>query len=186
MLMGVRVYNPVTNQFTSVDAVSGGNESPYGYPNDPVNKNDFSGLAAIDKYGMFWVGVGLSILESAGRILGCFKFPGACAVISAFVGAAKSVLYQIVDLTWGPGSDLKCPIFCISNVISDAAFGAWGSSAIQRGIFTGSSGRKIRNFLVSTFRDAGLNLIFNEVNERIFSSPCGIFIRLPEKPRVRK
>jgi RHS repeat-associated protein len=44
MLMGVRVYNPVTNQFSSVDAVSGGNESPYGYPNDPVNKNDFSGL----------------------------------------------------------------------------------------------------------------------------------------------
>ena len=44
MLMGVRVYNPVTNQFSSVDAVSGGNETPYGYPNYPVNKNDFSGL----------------------------------------------------------------------------------------------------------------------------------------------
>jgi hypothetical protein len=42
--MGARVYNPVTNQFTSPDPVTGGNETSYTYPNDPINKNDFTGL----------------------------------------------------------------------------------------------------------------------------------------------
>jgi hypothetical protein len=41
--MGARVYNPVTNQFTSPDPVTGGNETIYTYPNDPINKTDFDG-----------------------------------------------------------------------------------------------------------------------------------------------
>jgi RHS repeat-associated protein len=44
ILMGARVYNPVTNQFTSPDPVTGGNETSYTYPNDPINKNDYTGL----------------------------------------------------------------------------------------------------------------------------------------------
>jgi RHS repeat-associated protein len=43
ILMGARVYNPVTNQFTSPDPVTGGNETSYTYPNDPINKTDFDG-----------------------------------------------------------------------------------------------------------------------------------------------
>jgi hypothetical protein len=41
--MGARVYNPATNQFTSPDPVTGGNETSYTYPNDPINKTDFDG-----------------------------------------------------------------------------------------------------------------------------------------------
>ncbi len=44
ILMGARVYNPETNQFTSPDPVQGGNENSYSYPNDPVNHSDFTGL----------------------------------------------------------------------------------------------------------------------------------------------
>jgi RHS repeat-associated protein len=44
ILMGARVYNPETNQFTSKDPIKGGNENSYTYPNDPINGNDFSGL----------------------------------------------------------------------------------------------------------------------------------------------
>ena len=44
ILMGARLYNPVTNQFTSPDPVTGGNETTYTYPNDPINKNDFTGM----------------------------------------------------------------------------------------------------------------------------------------------
>jgi hypothetical protein len=44
--MGARLYNPVTNQFTSPDPVTGGNETTYTYPNDPINKNDITGLDA--------------------------------------------------------------------------------------------------------------------------------------------
>jgi RHS repeat-associated protein len=44
ILMGARVYNPKTNQFTAPDPITGGNENTYSYPNDPINKSDFTGL----------------------------------------------------------------------------------------------------------------------------------------------
>lgn len=44
ILMGARVYNPKTNQFTSIDPIPGGNENSYTYPNDPINQSDFTGL----------------------------------------------------------------------------------------------------------------------------------------------
>jgi len=44
ILMGARVYNPTTNQFTAPDPITGGNENTYTYPNDPINKCDFTGL----------------------------------------------------------------------------------------------------------------------------------------------
>lgn len=44
ILMGARVYNPVTNQFTSPDPVTGGNETSYTYPNDPASYQDLDGL----------------------------------------------------------------------------------------------------------------------------------------------
>jgi RHS repeat-associated protein len=42
--MGARGYNPITGQFLSPDPVQGGNETPYNYPNDPINKSDISGF----------------------------------------------------------------------------------------------------------------------------------------------
>ena len=44
ILMGARVYNPETNQFTSKDPIKDGNENSYTYPSDPMNRGDFSGL----------------------------------------------------------------------------------------------------------------------------------------------
>ncbi|MDM4764385.1 RHS repeat-associated core domain-containing protein [Galbitalea sp. SE-J8] len=46
ILMGVRVYNPITGRFTSPDPVPGGNENAYNYPNDPVNSFDLDGRLA--------------------------------------------------------------------------------------------------------------------------------------------
>jgi len=42
-LMGVRLYNPVTGLFTSVDPVEGGNANAYAYPADPINQFDLDG-----------------------------------------------------------------------------------------------------------------------------------------------
>lgn len=42
--MGVRYYNPTTGTFTGPDPVAGGNDTSYGYPTDPINSNDSSGL----------------------------------------------------------------------------------------------------------------------------------------------
>lgn len=43
LLMGVRLYNPVTGAFTSVDPIFGGNTTAYSYPQDPVNESDTTG-----------------------------------------------------------------------------------------------------------------------------------------------
>ncbi|WP_182049971.1 DUF6531 domain-containing protein [Changpingibacter yushuensis] len=45
ILMGVRLYNPTTGLFTSVDPVPGGNTTEYTYPQDPINKQDLDGNA---------------------------------------------------------------------------------------------------------------------------------------------
>jgi RHS repeat-associated protein len=43
ILMGVRLYNPVTGLFTSVDPVDGGNANAYTYPSDSINLFDLDG-----------------------------------------------------------------------------------------------------------------------------------------------
>lgn len=45
ILMGARVYNPVSGSFTSTDPVAGGNSTAYVYPQDPINSTDPTGQA---------------------------------------------------------------------------------------------------------------------------------------------
>ena len=45
ILMGARLYDPVTGSFLSLDPVLGGNATAYGYPVDPIDELDVSGLA---------------------------------------------------------------------------------------------------------------------------------------------
>lgn len=42
-LMGVRLHNPVTGLFTSVDPIYAGNTTAYAYPTDPINASDLDG-----------------------------------------------------------------------------------------------------------------------------------------------
>jgi RHS repeat-associated protein len=42
-LMGVRLYNPTTGRFLSVDPVPGGNDNPYVYVNNPTDQFDLNG-----------------------------------------------------------------------------------------------------------------------------------------------
>lgn len=42
-LMGARLYNNTTGQFTSLDPQYGGNDTAYNYPTDPVNSEDLDG-----------------------------------------------------------------------------------------------------------------------------------------------
>lgn len=43
-LMGARIYNRVTGQFTSTDPIHGGGATAYAYPVDPINQFDLDGL----------------------------------------------------------------------------------------------------------------------------------------------
>ena len=75
ILLGARVYNPATGQFTSTDPVPGGNENAYNYPNNPVNQNDFSGCS-----GFNW-GMALDITLTVAMIaIDCVPVVGEVAV----------------------------------------------------------------------------------------------------------
>ncbi|WP_051810078.1 RHS repeat-associated core domain-containing protein [Actinoplanes subtropicus] len=51
ILMGVRLYNPVTGRFLSVDPVPGGNANPYDYvTGNPVNNNDLDGRRSYKRW----------------------------------------------------------------------------------------------------------------------------------------
>jgi RHS repeat-associated protein len=54
LLMGDRLYNPVTGRFTSLDPVLGGNENAYNYPNDPVGQFDVDGRANFGRNQVAW------------------------------------------------------------------------------------------------------------------------------------
>ena len=56
LLMGARLYNPATGLFTSIDPIHGGNDTPYTYPNDPINKQDTTGEFAF-AIPLAWGGV---------------------------------------------------------------------------------------------------------------------------------
>ena len=45
-LMGIRLYNQTTGNFTSGDPVPGGNATAYNYPTDPINQHDISGACS--------------------------------------------------------------------------------------------------------------------------------------------
>ncbi|MFC8923038.1 RHS repeat-associated core domain-containing protein [Cellulosimicrobium sp. NPDC057127] len=60
VLMGARLYNPVTGLFTSVDRTFGGNTTAYAYPQDPVNWSDTTGHYAVATPGA------LALLLAAG------------------------------------------------------------------------------------------------------------------------
>jgi RHS repeat-associated protein len=45
LVLGVRLYDPVTSRFLSLDPVYGGGDNLYGYPADPVSQFDLDGQA---------------------------------------------------------------------------------------------------------------------------------------------
>jgi RHS repeat-associated protein len=75
ILLGARVYNPASGQFTTTDPVPGGNENAYNYPNNPVNQNDFTGC-----WGNFgdWLDVGLTVAMVA---IDCIPVVGEAAML---------------------------------------------------------------------------------------------------------
>jgi RHS repeat-associated protein len=77
ILLGARVYNPTTGQFTSTDPVPGGNENAYNYPNNPVNQNDFTGCNGFD-WGMA-LDIGLTVAMIA---IDCIPVVGEVAMVA--------------------------------------------------------------------------------------------------------
>ena len=56
VLMGARLYNPVTGQFTTRDPVRGGNTTAYAYPQSPIINSDTT--------GQFWSAIGRLVAKA--------------------------------------------------------------------------------------------------------------------------
>jgi RHS repeat-associated protein len=92
ILMGARVYNPETNQFTSKDPIKGGNENSYTYPNDPINGSDFSGLNGWIDLGVLIVGALVTSAICAGTFgVGCLVGAIAVGAVGGFVQAGVKI-----------------------------------------------------------------------------------------------
>ena len=95
ILMGARVYNPETNQFTSKDPIKGGNENPYTYPNDPINGSDFFGLNLLFDIGVIVVGALVtSAICAATAIVGCLVGSIVVGAVGGFMQAGVKIKEQ--------------------------------------------------------------------------------------------
>jgi RHS repeat-associated protein len=98
ILMGARVYNPVTGQFTSPDPIPGGNETTYTYPNDPTNQNDYTGCWPLDVIAnVAALGAGIAFSAAAFGIFCATTAGVGCIVALGVAGALGGALSGAVD-----------------------------------------------------------------------------------------
>jgi RHS repeat-associated protein len=122
ILMGARVYNPETNQFTSKDPIKGGNENSYTYPNDPVNMSDFTGLWD------FWLNLGVTVGVMVGSVALCAVTAlVSCLVAGVLVSGAGGAFVGYVE---GKGENLSGWDLTWSSMKSSIE---WGTAAAVGG-----------------------------------------------------
>jgi RHS repeat-associated protein len=107
ILMGARVYNPETNQFTSKDPIKGGNENSYTYPNDPISFQDITGLLSTIEVAMKAISLSLLLMSTVATGLFCGAFNVWCIAGALLIGAASSFIYQTIDLYVGTKAKVK-------------------------------------------------------------------------------
>jgi hypothetical protein len=133
--MGARVYNPLTNQFTSPDPVTGGNETSYTYPNDPINKTDFDGLSVLSD-------LAFSVGAAALTALACAATAGVgCIIATLAISATSGFLAKGVE--WHEKKNRK-----------ESQFDYMLSGA-RSGLIDGFLGRGVGSFLGKTLIKAG-------------------------------
>jgi RHS repeat-associated protein len=123
ILMGARVYNPVTGSFTSPDPIPGGNENTYAYPNDPINGNDFSGCWAPSD----WIGIGGLVFGTLITAAACAASAGvACLVVGLVVGGVSGALEsgaKAAEENLSPQATLKAMAFGALVGMATGSFG---------------------------------------------------------------
>ncbi|MDR1186764.1 MAG: hypothetical protein LBK95_04820, partial [Bifidobacteriaceae bacterium] len=86
LLMGARLYNPVTGLFTSPDPVPGGNTTVYAYPQDPIGTSDLTGMFAWRK----WIKRAVAAVGVVAAAACVVATAGVCGVVSAAAAVAST------------------------------------------------------------------------------------------------
>lgn len=103
--MGARLYNPITGLFTSIDPVFGGNDTPYAYPNDPINKQDTTG----EKWSRRKVWDTFTTGLAVASLFGC----GVCAAASVAI-AAGTMAYHGYKAVRSKGKNRKAALKAVA------------------------------------------------------------------------
>ena len=102
MFMGVRAFNPVTGQFLSQDPVSGGNETAYNYPNDPINKSDLTGGVGILVSTLIEIAIGFAFASAAESVCPSVILCIPAALVAAQMSAVVSEdIETLIDKSLG-------------------------------------------------------------------------------------
>jgi RHS repeat-associated protein len=119
ILMGARLYNRVTGQFTSTDPVQGGNSTAYSHPQDPMNSFDISGKFSCWKCALVdGITLGLQFISSPS--CGLTGPAGFAVCKGAFSGMLAATSYLVKQL-WAKGKKLSKKL--IARAVIKGAFG---------------------------------------------------------------
>jgi RHS repeat-associated protein len=90
-IMGVRLYNPATGRFLSIDPVPGGNDSAYVYVTNPIDQNDLNGQWGHWRRWWRWTVQHRSSIASWAATGACFVTgPVGCAIAQTAAWAVRS------------------------------------------------------------------------------------------------
>ena len=127
ILMGARVYNPKTNQFTAPDPITGGNENTYNYPNDPINNQDFSGQVGFWQWSAIAFAVNLIPAMLVGAI--CGSTAGALCPIAATIASVFTGFLQEFIIT---AIETGNTVMALKAGLKGAFFGAIGGALLGK------------------------------------------------------
>jgi hypothetical protein len=183
--MGARLYNPITNQFTSPDPITGGNETTYTYPNDPINKNDFTGFFQINFWGMKAIEFALDAAAWIGGRLATAVNPLLGSVLSVVFGLLSNSISQAIDLTWGPKSRQTGSKFSFVELVLSGVSGAL-AGYIPVPVLTKLKNKIKRKFLGQTVEflvEQGFSFVIKSVLEVFVMEPPEKNNETPGGPR---
>lgn len=156
ILMGVRLYDPTTGRFLSVDPIPGGNANAYEYVNgDPLNRYDLDGKWGFRKWaGGFWRRNSGAIV-GLGFAAGCSALTAgwgtvACSIAGGAIGNAVSYRYSTPRRKrhWGG---------YYATAWRGAVWGGLGHGAGRYGHYFGRPASRWRRYGWSTVRRAYRN-----------------------------
>ncbi|MCA0294640.1 MAG: hypothetical protein LCH96_04835 [Actinobacteria bacterium] len=98
ILMGARLYVPVTGRFLSIDAADGANANRYTYPVDPINQMDTSGRNPL----VVALGIGageLALITAISIVVGVGSV-AAAFLLHRLLAIGKDMLWRLATNTW--------------------------------------------------------------------------------------